>query len=176
MKKMKFVLCLAMSVSFLAGCGESVPSDWQYSFEDAANFNIVDSEILKTDDNNVKILRIMHSEILADEIKDDDFLIFDYDSLIKDDPSEGYFSYQDIKGCSVKSIKHEVNEDDYTIDVYFEGNQNEWLALGQDQYSVFANPGFTDLEKHDFSFGPTSLLAKRHFPAIDTTKIGIIPE
>lgn len=122
MKRMKFVLCLAMSVSFLAGCGNSTPSDWQYTREDAALFIVVDSELLQTDNENENILRITNASLLNDEIKDEDFMVFNYEKIRESEPADDYYSYQAIKANSVKAVKHELSEDGYTIDIYFEGD------------------------------------------------------
>ncbi len=53
----------------------------------------------------------------------------------------------------------------------------EWQGRGFDRGAICnVDPGFTDLAKRDFTFGPDSLLAKLHFPMLDMSKVGIEPE
>lgn len=125
MKKMKILLALSMPISFLAGCANSTPSDWQFKKDDMNDFIEVNSEILQTDNENEKILRITNAELLNEEIKDDDFMIFNYEKLIESEPADEYYSYQNFKSSSVKAIKKVVSADNSTIDVYFEGNDEE---------------------------------------------------
>ena len=82
MKKMKILLALSMPISFLAGCANSTPGDWKFEKDDIENFIEVNSEILQTDNENEKIIRITNAELLDEKIDDDDFLVFDYDRFL----------------------------------------------------------------------------------------------
>ncbi|MCQ2796167.1 MAG: hypothetical protein MJ213_02510 [Bacilli bacterium] len=138
MKKMKILLALSMPISFLAGCANSTPSDWQYTKADTDKFNVVNSEILQTSNENEKILRITNAELLNEEIKDEDFIIFNYEKLIESEPAVDFYSYLNFKSSSVKVIKKEFNED-YTIDVYFEGGDEDLYGAIFNKSATYGN-------------------------------------
>ncbi|MCQ2976275.1 MAG: hypothetical protein MJ211_15855 [Bacteroidales bacterium] len=159
MKKTKLLLCLVTSVSLLAGCGGSespaVPSDWQFDRETAANFEFVQSEILTTDQEDIQILRVSNADLLNDvQILNDDFFVFNYDKLIKEEISDDYYTYNDYKKNSVEVLKEEINSEKNTIDIYFKGHQeivygaifNKDATYGETDNFVYTIPELNALD------------------------------
>lgn len=128
MKKIKIIFALSIATSALAGCGNkepTTPTDWMFNEENGDNYTFIDSELLQTEDEKVKIIRISRAELLDTVIDDDDFYVFDYGKIAIIEDSSKYFSYQDYKSASVNTIKKEYNESEFTLDIYFEGNDED---------------------------------------------------
>ena len=121
-KKLKLLFISTMTISFLTGCGEKVPESWQFGENDFEKFQVVDSELCQTSDSKIKTIKIRQAELLDEQIDDDDFFVFDFNSMSQSETKEKYYTYHDFSSHQVKVIKKEVNYDDFTLNISFEGS------------------------------------------------------
>ena len=75
MKHLKIALALSITISLLSGCSNGTPDSWKFSKEDVDNFMVVDSQLIKPDDNDSKV-KIIIDIFLFVKLDDVSFKIY----------------------------------------------------------------------------------------------------
>ncbi|HPD45400.1 MAG TPA: right-handed parallel beta-helix repeat-containing protein [Anaerohalosphaeraceae bacterium] len=101
------------------------------------------------------------------------------DNQWRDKPYTFYFHPKDAKGTREVTSTFDM---DYNLyfnpnlpleQVKFNGlSLEEWKKLGKDRHSIYADPGFVDVENYNFALKPDSPALSLGFEPIDTGRIG----